>query len=243
MACTPNKEELKNLSLEHPDILFVAIEKNPKAFIAVLSKAATDARKISAEKIIKEKQERIDAEFKNPKQPNIDMARSMFGNQDAKITIVEYSDFECPYCVKGYKLIKQAQEKYGKQIRIIFKHLPMSDRHPHSLLAAQYFEAIVLQNPAKSEAFYNELFNNQQTLVAKGEKFLKHTAQKIGVNMLQLKRDLNSEPVQYRIATDRAEAKRFGFSQSPKFLINGVTVEDTHSFSEFETIIKRHLEK
>jgi protein-disulfide isomerase len=241
-ACAPSKDSLKKLIEENPDIVFSTIEKNPKAFIDTVNKAAKQAQ-VEAQKQ-KEEEEKVqfEEEFANPKVPVIDEKRVIFGNMKAPITIVEYSDFECPYCTRGYNTIKQVMQEYGDKVRVIYKHLPL-DFHPLAEPAAKYYEAISLQDHAKAQKFHDMIFDNQGELKSDKEKFLDKAATKVGANLAKLKKDLDSDVVKQRIASDIEEARKFEFSGTPGFLINGVSLKGAYPFPEFKKIIDRHLAK
>lgn len=238
--CTPSAKQLKEAIEKDPSIVFVAIEKDPEKFIEVVNKAAQDAQKKSQEKMMAEEGQKRDEEFKNPLTPAIDEARVIFGKKDAKITIVEYSDFQCPYCTKGYQTVEQVMKAYPNDVRVVYKHLPL-DFHPMAMPAAQYFEAIALQDHKKAEKFYHGVFENQADLGSKKEAFLKDVAKKVGADMKKLEKDLTSETVAKRIEADMEEAKKFNFSGTPGFLINGVSLRGAYPFPEFKEIIDRHL--
>jgi protein-disulfide isomerase len=107
--------------------------------------------------------------------------------------------------------------------------------------AAKYFEAIALQDHSKAEKFYNEIFNNQGDLRSKKEGALKDAAKKVGADLKRLEKDLNSETVTKRIQADMEEARKFNFSGTPGFIINGVSLRGAYPFPEFKAIIDRHL--
>ena len=240
--CAPSAKQIKDAVEKDPSIVFVAIEKYPDQFIEVVNKAAQDAQRKSQEKSIAEEQKKRDEEFANPLKPVIEDGRVIFGPKDAKVTIVEYSDFECPYCGKGYQTIKQVRSEYPKDVRIVFKNLPL-DFHPQAMPAAKYFEAVAKQSPEKAEKFHDTIFENQGELRAKGEEFLKTTAKKLGVDMKKLEKDVKDESIMKSIAADMEEAKKFNFSGTPGFLINGVSLRGAYPFPEFKAIIDRHLGK
>jgi protein-disulfide isomerase len=241
VACTPSKESLTKLIEENPEIVFNAIEKNPKAFIETVNKAAKQAQMDQQKERDNEEKNQIEEEFKNPKTPVIDEKRVIFGSASAPVTIVEYSDFECPYCVRGYSTINQVKEEYGDKVRVIYKHLPL-DFHPLAEPAAKYYEAISLQDHNKAKKFHDMIFDNQSDLKAEKEKFLDKAATKVGANLAKLKKDLDSDIVKSRIAADMEEARKFEFSGTPGFLINGVSLKGAYPFPEFKKIIDRHLE-
>lgn len=107
--------------------------------------------------------------------------------------------------------------------------------------AAKYFEAIALQDHSKAEKFHDMIFSNQQKLNQDGEKFLKDAAKKVGANLAKVEKDITTEAVTGRIAADMEEAKKFEFSGTPGFLINGVSLKGAYPFPDFKRIIDRHL--
>lgn len=239
-GCAPSAKQMKETIEKDPSIVFAAIEKDPEKFIEVVNKAAQEAQKKAQEKASADETKARDEEFKNPLKPEIQEDRGFIGKKDAKITIVEYSDFECPYCQKGFATIKQVLEAYPNDVRILFKHFPL-DFHPKALPAAKYYEAVAKQSPEKAHKFHDEVFSNQAELRAKGEDFLKAAAKKAGADMKQVEKDLKSDSIMTRINADMEEAKKFGVSGTPGFVINGVSLKGAYPFPAFKEIIDRHL--
>lgn len=239
-ACAPTAQQLKDAIEKDPSIVFVAIEKDPEKFIEVVNSAAQNAQRKAQEKAVAEEATKRDDEFKNPIQAEVQDGRVIFGNKNAPITIIEYSDFECPYCSRGYQTVKQVMKEYGDKVRVVFKHLPL-DFHPKALPASKYFEAVAMQSHEKAEKLHDMIFEQQGRLKNEGEKFLDEAAKKLGVDMKKLKKDLDDPAVQARIDADMAEAAKYNFSGTPGFLINGVSLRGAYPFAEFKTIIDRHL--
>ncbi len=240
-ACAPNAKQLKEIIEKDPSIVFAAIEKAPDKFIEVVMKAQQDAQKVAGEKAQDEEKKQRDEEFKNPLKPSIDETRVIFGNKSAPITIAEYSDFQCPYCTRGYQTVQQVRKTYGDKVRVVFKHLPL-DFHPMARPAAEYFEALAMQDHAKAEKFHDAIFENQEKLKGDAIAFFKDTAKKLGADMKKLEADVKSEQVKKNIDADMAEAKTFNFSGTPGFIINGISLRGAYPFEEFKKIIDRHLE-
>lgn len=236
------KDQIKKALEENPDILTNAIEKNPTQIMEALNTAVRTAQRKQFEDREKEQEKERESEFANPKTPKIDDKRAMRGKNDAPITIVEYSDFECPFCKKGYDTMKEVKSKYGDKIRFIFKHLPL-DFHPMAMPAAKYFEAIALQSPEKAYAFHDIIYSKQEDLKSKKEDFLKKAAKEVGADMGKLKSELDSDVVKQRIQSDMDEAKTFGFTGTPGFLVNGVSIRGAYGADEFAKIIDRQLSK
>jgi protein-disulfide isomerase len=238
-GCT-SKQQIEKVIQDNPDIVFQAIKKNPKKFVDIVNEAVKTAQESAREDEAKQEQVRMDEEMKHPKVPVIEEGRVIFGNKGAPITIVEYSDFQCPYCGRGFQTVKEIEKTYGDKVRIVFKHLPL-EFHPMAMPAAKYFEAIAMQDPAKAEKFHDEVFSNQKELGADGDKYLQSVTKKVGANLAKVKKDMNSESVQKRIATDMEEAKKFEFSGTPGFLINGVSLRGAYPAPEFKKIIDKQL--
>ncbi len=229
------KDKMAKVLAENPEVLTEAIEKNPDKFVTSLQKAIKDAQSTMAKRKAEEEQKQFEEFFENPLKPEINKSMASIGSDDAPIVLVEYSDFECPYCKKGYDTVNQLLERYEGKIKFVYKHLPLSF-HAQALPAAQYFEALKLQSDKLAFAFHDKIFDNQQSL-RKGEKFLKELAKQVGADMNKLAKDIKSEVVQKRIAEDQAEAAQFGIQGTPGFVINGVPVKGAYPVDEFERII------
>ncbi len=239
-ACAPSAKQLKEAIEKDPSIVFAAIEKAPDKFIEVVMKAQQDAQKVSAEKAQDEEKKQRDEEFKNPLKPVIDESRVIFGNKSAPITIVEFSDFQCPYCSRGYQTIQEVKKAYGEKVRVVFKHLPL-DFHPLAMPAAKYFEAIAQQDHTKAEKFHDMVFENQGMLKEKGEAYFKEVAKKIGADQKKIDAAMKDEKISKRIADDMAEAKSFNMSGTPGFIINGISLRGAYPIDAFKKIIDQHL--
>ena len=231
------KDQLEKTLKENPDIIFNTIKENPSAFIQTFQETG----KIVQEKMVKERKEQEDQQlknaFSNPLIPTIDKSTLIRGNTDAPITIVEYSDFECPFCAKGFDTVEAIMKKYPGKVRFIYKHLPLSF-HPQAMISAQYYEAIALQSKEKAFKFHDQIFKNQSKL-KQGEKFLSKIAKDLKVDLLKLKKDINSELINSRITNDINEAKKFGFSGTPGFILNGIPIKGAFPAEYFDEIISK----
>lgn len=239
-ACAPSAKQLKEAVEKDPSIVFTAIEKNPDKFIEVVMKAQQEAQKVAGDRAQEEEKKQRDAEYANPLKPEIDETRVIFGNKAAPITIVEFSDFQCPYCSRGYQTVQQVRKEYGDKVRIVFKHLPL-DFHPLAMPAAKYFEAIAQQSAEKAEKFHDMIFENQGMLKDKGEAYFAEVTKKVGADLKKVQAALKDEKIQKRIDADMAEAKNFNMSGTPGFIINGVSLRGAYPFPAFKEIIDRHL--
>ncbi|MCB0417302.1 MAG: thioredoxin domain-containing protein [Bdellovibrionaceae bacterium] len=184
--------------------------------------------------------EQQDQYFKNPLKPLLAEGQVFRGPASAKITIVEYTDFECPFCSRGAETMKVLRTNFGSKVRFTVKHLPLSF-HRYAMIAAQYYEAIALQSKDKAGEFHDRVFEGQDALKTGGEKFLEKVTTDIGADLTQVKKDLNSKAVKTKIDADIAEANRFGFTGTPAFVVNGVPIKGAQPPQAFVDVIERHL--
>jgi protein-disulfide isomerase len=234
-------DSLKKTLDANPGLVLDVLRQNKKEFFEVVQQAAQEEQarhqKEQQEAQLKELDERI----KNPLQPAITKKTRIRGSAKAKYTLVEYSDFQCPFCGPktpngtpgGYKIAEALRDKYGKDLRFVFKNKPLPF-HPKAGPAAQWLEAATLQNPEKAWAFHDKLFESQDKL---GDAFYEETAKALGFDVERIKKDLQSQAVKDSIDADIKEAESFGFDGTPGFLINGVPVRGAYPAEYFENII------
>ena len=237
-SCTSDeklKQQMTKILAEDPKILTQAIEKNPAEFITALQNAAKNAQEEMGKKREEDEKKKLEESFDKPLVAEIRKDESIRGPKDAPITLVEYSDFECPFCSRGYETVMNLMKKYPGKIRFVFKHLPLSF-HEQAMPAAQYYEAIRLQDEKKAFEFHDEIFKNQAKL-KNGVTFLDATAKKVGADLAKVKKDINTDAVKNRIAADMKEAGEFGMQGTPGFLLNGVPVRGAYPAEYFDGLI------
>ena len=233
-SCTSDekmKEQMTKLLKDDPKILTEAIEKHPVEILEALQKAAKNAQEEMGKKREEDEKKKLEESFDKPLMANIRSDESIRGVKEAPITLVEYSDFECPFCSRGFETVQALMKKYDGKIRFIYKHLPLSF-HDKAMISAQYYEAIRLQDEKKAFAFHDEIFRNQKKL-QNGVAFLDATAKLVKADLAKLKKDLNSEAVMKRIQDDMKEAEGFGMQGTPGFLLNGVPVRGAYPTDYF----------
>jgi protein-disulfide isomerase len=188
---------------------------------------------------MKADQTQREEELKNPKNPEMGKDRAVLGNRAAPIKLFVYSDFQCPYCKRGYENVEELRKKYGSKIVVMFKHLPLPF-HPMALPAAKRFEAIALESSKKAYQFHNELFINQQGLSG-GEEFLDGLVKKVGADLAKVKKNMDSPAVVKNIEADKAEAQKYGIQGTPGFVVAGITVKGAYPVETFVEIIDKRL--
>ena len=140
----------------------------------------------------------------------------MRGNPDGIVTIVEFSDYECPFCNRAEPTLDQLLKDYLDDLRIVFAHMPLTF-HKNAEGAAKAARAAQLQG--KFWEMHKKLFENQKTL---HEGFYIETAKELGLDIEQFKADMNSSETAAYIKKCSGDASRAGLSGTPSFLINGV---------------------
>ena len=136
------------------------------------------------------------------------------GRPDAPIVLVEYGDFECPFCSKATGMVTEVVEHFGDDIAWVWRHLPLHDHHPHAELAARAFEAADLQGGRNEMS--RLLWANQDHL----ERLeLLSYADEIGLDLEQFEVDLDSEAVRRRVAEDEDDADLMDVTGTPTFYV------------------------
>ncbi len=236
-ACmAPSEKQLGEMLKKNPKMITDVIKENPSEFIEALNEAVKKAQGSQRKKAEEAEKKKLEEAYNNPMNPTVRPDDVIRGTKGAPLTLIEYSDFECPFCSRGYETVQKLLKKYEGKIQFVYKHLPLSF-HPNAMPAAQYYEAIRLQSKEKAGKFHDELFENFSKIKS-GEKFFKSVAKKLGVNMKRLESDLNSDVVKNRIDEDLAEARKFGFQGTPGFLLNGIPVKGAYPPEHFDTIVE-----
>ncbi len=242
-ACAPaepSPEQIQALLVKKPEILYAAIEAHPAEFVAVLNRAARATQGSQQAMQSQSDSLRIEQELLDPKHASIDH-RAVLGNPAAPITIVEYTDFECPYCRQERDVLVRLFKRYGDTLRLVVKQMPVVELHPHAMAAALMFEAVARQDPNKAYKLYDDLYEHQEQLSQNGQRFLEEAAKRAGADVARAVRDQQSEAMKAVVAADLDEGKRFGFTGTPSFLVNGVSFQGAYPLTAFESLIDRAL--
>lgn len=137
------------------------------------------------------------------------------GSQMAPMTIVEYSDFECPYCGRAHPIIQQVLREFEGRVRVVFRHFPLST-HPHAMPAAR--AAVAAGNQDHFWEMHDLLFEHQQQLE---QEHLERYAEQLGLDMVRFRADLDSSETQARVEADKEDGRRHGVEGTPSFFVNG----------------------
>ena len=138
------------------------------------------------------------------------------GPADAPVTLVEYGDYECPYCGMAYPIVKRVQARMGKQLRFVFRNFPLAEAHPHATAAAELAESAALQG--KFWEMHDVLYEHQRALAPAD---LERHARKVGLDLDALEAVLRGGAPHKRVKADFMSGVRSGVNGTPTFFING----------------------
>jgi protein-disulfide isomerase len=183
----------------------------------------------------------VEVYIPKPRRPTfpVDVGNAPFaGDKDAKVVIIEFSDFQCPFCAKGAELLKKIKEKYGKKVKVSFKQFPLPF-HNHAEQAAV---ASLCANEQSSDLFWkmhDEMFANQET--ALDPEGLKKTGKKIGLKTEAFEKCLADNKYLAQVKADMEEGKKIGVKSTPTFFVNGQLVSGAQPMEVFAEIIEEEL--
>ena len=156
------------------------------------------------------------------------------GSNKPVVTIVEFSDFECPYCNAVQRTLKQVLEGYGGEVRLVFKHLPL-EGHRNSLPAARAAYCAAEQD--RFWQFHDALFGAKELSPA----VFTQIANDLGLGLPKFQACLSSEQSQAAIVKDLETARLFRIESTPSFIVNGKLIQGALSFADFQKIIQQEL--
>ena len=181
----------------------------------------------------------VEVYFEKPKmEVKVDVGNSpSFGNKDAKVKVIEFSDFQCPYCSKGAEVVTELKKKYGNKIQFAFKQYPLP-MHKDARPAAESSLCINEQGADKFFKYHDILFKNQDKLdPANLEKFAKDA----GANVDKYKACVAAGKFKEEVANDLAYGEKIGVRSTPTFFINGQILNGAVPIEQFSEIIDEEL--
>jgi protein-disulfide isomerase len=170
---------------------------------------------------------RIDVEAKGPSR----------GPTNAAVTIVEFSDFQCPYCGREYPVIERLMKEYEGKLRLVFRHYPL-DFHPFAQKAAE--AAACAQDQGKFWELHDKMFSNQGKLAVAD---LKGYAKSLGMDATKFDKCLDSGEKKALVDDDLKAGSAAGVSGTPAFFINGIFVNGAQPYEQMKQAVDRELRK
>ncbi|MFN8628060.1 MAG: thioredoxin domain-containing protein [Candidatus Binatia bacterium] len=167
----------------------------------------------------------------------------MRGNPEAKVTIVEYSDFQCPFCSRAYTTVEnQVMKEYGDRVRLVYKNFPLSNIHPWAESAALATACARKQNPAGFWKLYDFFFQNQQALTVENIKEKADgVIKEAGLDVTAFDTCFDNKAALDLVKADEEEANALGVRSTPTFFINGRKLDGALPYENFKTAIDQAL--
>jgi protein-disulfide isomerase len=159
------------------------------------------------------------------------------GPADAKVTIVEFSDFQCPFCSRVVPTVDKIMKDYNGKVRLYFRHNPLPF-HQNAPLAAE--AAVAAEAQGKFWEMHDKMFANQGALDRAG---LEKDAQEIGLDMNKFKTALDTHAGKTRVDADLAAGKQIGVQGTPNFYIDGRNVQGAQPYEEFKKVIDDEISR
>lgn len=158
------------------------------------------------------------------------------GPQDAALTVIEYADFQCPYCARAHQVLSELDREFGG-IRLVYRHLPLAELHPLAELAAEAAEAAGAQG--RFWDMHDQLFERQRELTE--EEDLATLADSLELDGAAFHDDLQSRRHRARVQHDSERARGDGAHRTPTFFINGAPYHGDSDFDSLEAAFRQAL--
>ncbi len=178
--------------------------------------------------------------------PAITSAEWTEGNPKAKVSLIEYGDFECPACGEYYPLVKQLVQNYSSTVQFVFRNFPLYSIHPFAGIGAQAAEAAGLEGGAtKYWAMNNLLYTKQSewslnsalTPAQVLSQYFDGYAQSIGLNVNTFNKDINATSVIQKIQTDVNSGNAAQIDHTPTFFVNLKQIPNPTSLANFQAVL------
>ncbi len=158
------------------------------------------------------------------------------GAEDAPVTITLFDDFQCPYCARLVPTLDQVVAAYPKQVRVVFKHFPLS---MHKFAKAAAIAGLAARNQGKFWPLHDKLFANYNKL---NDALIRELAESVGLDMVRFDKDMADPALQLEVAADMQLGTQAGVRGTPAVFINGKQLKD-RSFNGFKQTIDSELKK
>jgi protein-disulfide isomerase len=160
----------------------------------------------------------------------------MLGDKDAPVTIVEFSDFQCPYCRRVQPALKRLMEEYEGKVRLVFRDFPLRSIHPQAQKAAEAAQCADDQD--KFWPYHDKLF--EQTALQIDD--LKRYAKELGLDMAAFSQCLESDKHAAEVEKDLQDGRQVGVNSTPSFYINGQPLSGAAAYENFQELVDEALE-
>jgi protein-disulfide isomerase len=186
-----------------------------------------------------------DKEKSDTKSSASTLTQHVQGKGSTGVTLVEYGDYECPYCQLYYPTVKQVQAQFNDEIKFQFRNFPLQNAHKNAFAAARAAEAADMQG--KFWEMHDMLYESQNyqvwTKASDAVVYFNQYAKQLGLDEAKFKTDFASKKVNNLINADLAEGTKLEITGTPTFFLDGKKIEVNNSVTSFEKVIKEAIAK
>lgn len=225
-SCTPSAQSANSIDPELESQVLQIIRDNPEAIIESVQAYEQQQR----QKLQAAQQAFLQQMKANPK--SVIGSSPSTGASSEEIVLLEFSDFQCPFCAKAQDNLQEFIDRNGDRVTLVFKNLPLSRIHPQAIPAAQ--AAWAAQQQGKFWQYHDALFSQQERL---GEDLYEAIATDLGLDIELFNRDRNSKAAMAAIEQDMQMAETLGVSGTPFFVMNGEPLSGAVELSELERVL------
>jgi protein-disulfide isomerase len=226
IGCSPAQSANNPVDPKLKEQVLQIIRENPQAILE-----SVQAYQQQQQEALKAARQSFFDQMKSSPKSVIGDSPSM-GSASQQIVLLEFSDFQCPFCAKAHDTVKQFMAKHQDKVTLAYKHFPLTRIHPQALPAAK--AAWAAQQQGKFWEYYNALFDGQKQL---GEEFYASIAQKLNLKLDKFNSDRNSPAAEAAIQKDLQLAQSLGIEGTPFFIMNGKTFSGAIELAEMESIL------
>lgn len=214
---------------------------NPQLKERIMNYMKAQKRQEQLQKLIVDlsKKHKVEIYFAKPSvKMDIEIGQSpTFGGKDAKVKIVEFSDFQCPFCTRAAATVNELKKIYGNKIQVAFKHYPLP-MHQQAKPASEASMCINEQSSDKFWKYHDKLFANADKL---GDEDLKKYAKEVGADVKKFEECYSSKKYAKAVEADMEYGNKLGVRSTPTFFVNGRLVQGAQPIENFREIIDEEL--
>ncbi len=171
-----------------------------------------------------------------PYRENVAASGPVRGARTAGITIVEFADFQCPYCREAESVLQKVLAQHPDDVRLVFRHLPLKELHPNAVAAAE--AGICADQQGRFWEMHDAMYADQRALSAEA---LAATAERLGLQMDRYRSCLDASSTRRALDDDGAAARALGLNGTPYFFVNGRPLDGNVPLEKFEALIADEL--
>lgn len=173
--------------------------------------------------------------------PQVKETDARFGPDDAELTIFEFSDFQCPYCLRAMETVKKIQEEYSDRVQLVFKHMPIESIHPNAMDAAK--AAVCARKQDAFWEMHDRLFANQDVMKNKsfGRDTLVTWAEELRLDTQSFTSCLDEESTKQEVQNDLELARAYGITGTPAFFVGDTLLNGAYPYEQMKQLIDQKL--